>query len=197
VLSLPGLLGTTLATIPATVPYLEAPAALVEKWRHDLAGSPGLRVGIAWQGNIAHKLDRYRSVPLIMFEPLARIEGVRLMSLQKGPGAEQVAGVADRFPISNVGSGLPDDFAETAGVLKNLDLVITVDTALAHLAGALGVPTWVVLPFVPDWRWQLEREDSPWYPTLRLFRQRQPGAWGEVFERLTAALQTRATPKFS
>jgi hypothetical protein len=110
--------------------------------------------------------------------------------LQKGPGAEQLAAVTDRFPVTDLGRHL-DDFMDTAAVLKNLDLVISVDTAIAHLAGALGIPVWVALPFVPDWRWLMDREDSPWYPTMRLFRQTRPGQWEDVFQRIAEALQRR------
>ena len=145
-------------------------------------------VGIAWQGNPKHIRDRYRSFPLTCFEPLARVLGVRLFSLQTGFGTEQLAEVGDRFRVVDLGSRL-HDFMDTAAVMMNLDLVVTVDSAPAHLAGALGVPVWVALPFVPDWRWLLKREDSPWYPTMRLFRQAAPGDWSGVFERMAQALE--------
>jgi len=187
-LSLPRLLGTTLASVPADVPYLKPEPELVERWGRELGPATGLRVGIAWQGNPEHRKDRLRSVPLQQFEPLARLEGVRLVSLQKGMGVEQIAEVADRFSILDLGSRF-EDFADTAAALAHLDLVVTVDSAVAHLAGALGVPVWLALPFVADWRWLLDRDDSPWYPTMRLFRQQTRGDWPGVFERLTAALR--------
>ena len=134
--------------MPADVPYLEAEPQLVEAWRHRLGSYPGFKVGIVWQGNPKFRLDRFRSIPLAQFAPLARVPGVHLFSLQKGPGAEQLAAITDRFPVTDLGSGL-DDFVDTAAVLKNLDLVISVDTAIAHLAGALGVPVWVALPYRP------------------------------------------------
>ena len=189
-LSLPRLLGTTLESVPADVPYLEAEPQLVEAWRHRLGSYPGFKVGIVWQGNPKFRLDRLRSIPLAQFAPLARVPGVHLFSLQKGPGAEQLAAVTDRFPVTDLGRRL-DDFMDTAAVLKNLDLVISVDTAIAHLAGALGIPVWVALPFAPDWRWLMGREDSPWYPTMRLFRQTRPGQWEDVFHHIAEALQRR------
>src|SRR5271166_368583 len=189
-MSLPGLLGTTLESVPADVPYLDAEPQLVEAWRHRLGSYPGFKVGIVWQGNPNFRLDRLRSTLLTQFAPLARVPVVHLFSLQKGPGAEQLAAVTDRFPVTDLGRRL-DDFMDTAAVLKNLDLVISVDTAIAHLAGALGIPVWVALPFVPDWRWLMDREDSPWYPSMRLFRQTRPGQWEDVFHHIAEALQRR------
>jgi hypothetical protein len=191
-LSLPHLLGTTLATVPAAVPYLHADPALVERWRGELAAGPAFRVGIGWQGSPLHPADRRRSVPVSFFRPLAAVPGVRLYSLQKGTGAEQLGGPHGRFPAEDLSPRLAD-FADTAAVMKNLDLVITVDTALAHLAGALGLPVWVALPFAPDWRWLTGRDDSPWYPTARLFRQPRAGAWAEVFGALAAELRRLVT----
>jgi tetratricopeptide (TPR) repeat protein len=188
-LSLPRLCGTTLATVPAEVPYLFPDPETVESWRHALDPAPGLKVGIAWQGNPEYVNDRLRSVPLAEFEPLARLPGVRLYSLQKGPGTEQLRALAGRFAVNEVTTDLDATgaaFLETAAVMKNLDLVVCSDSALAHLAGGLGVPVWVALPAVADWRWLRDREDSPWYPTMRLFRQAALGAWGPVFERLAA-----------
>jgi ADP-heptose:LPS heptosyltransferase len=121
---------------------------------------------------------------------LAQIRGVRWISLQKGVGSQQLAEVRERFPVVDLGSRL-QDFTDTAAVMKNLDLVITSDTAAAHLAGALGVPVWVALSFAADWRWLLDRSDSPWYPTMRLFRQRERGNWQAVFEAIEKALSER------
>jgi tetratricopeptide (TPR) repeat protein len=188
-LSLPGIFGTELDTIPADVPYLSAPADLVERWRERLAGERRLRVGIHWQGNPNYRGDRRRSMPLECFAPLAAVPGVKLYSLQKGFGSEQLADAG--FAVEDLGSTLdqPDAaFYETAAVIKNLDLVISSDTALVHLAGALAAPTWVALPFSPDWRWLLDRTDSPWYPTLRLFRQPAVGAWSDVFAQIAREL---------
>jgi Flp pilus assembly protein TadD len=191
-LSLPGIFHTTLATIPAEVPYLKPDAETVRRWQRELEGFPGFKIGIAWQGNPSHRRDHFRSFPLALFEPLARIPGVYLFSLQKGPGAEQLDALGGRFPVTDLGrqlDGSSRSFLEGAALVQNLDLVICADTALAHLAGALAKPVWVALPFPPDWRWLLEREDSPWYPTLRLFRQTTPGDWQDVFARITEALK--------
>jgi hypothetical protein len=193
-MSLPGLFGTTLETVPAEVPYLDAEPALVEAWRHRLGSYAGFQVGIVWQGNPRFRFDRLRSIPLAQFAPLARVPGVHLLSLQKGPGRDQLAALPGSFPVTDLGHQLDETtgaFLDTAAVMKNLDLVITSDTVAAHLAGALGVPVWVALHDVPDWRWLLDREDSPWYPTMRLFRQTRPGQWEEVFERIAAALHRR------
>ena len=157
--------------------------------RETLAGDARLRVGINWQGNPKYRDDRYRSIPLAEFAPLAAIEGVRLLSLQQGFGIEQLSAVD--FAVEDWGSKLDRDgraFCETAAVIENLDLVITSDTAVAHLAGALGARVWLAIPFAPDWRWLLDRSDSPWYPTLRLFRQSHAGDWDGVFERIAAEL---------
>ena len=186
-MSLPRILGTTLRTIPAQVPYLSPEPALALKWARELEATDCLKVGIAWQGNPDHKKDRLRSFMLNRFEPLARIPGVRLFSLQKGFGSEQLQEVSGGFPITDLGSRL-DDFMDAAAVVANLDLLILPDTALAHLSGALGVPCWVALPLASDWRWLLAREDSPWYPTMRLFRQARWGDWDDVFSRITHEL---------
>lgn len=186
-MSLPGIFGTVAATIPADVPYLFADPARVDVWAGALALPDELCIGVAWQGNPGHVRDRQRSFRLDHLEPIARRPDVRLYSLQKGPGREQIAGLAGRFPIVDLGGRL-DDLMETAAVMANLDLVISADTAMAHLAGALGVPAWVALPSEADWRWSPGRDDSPWYPTLRLFRQARWGDWDDVFARIAAAL---------
>ena len=192
-LSLPGLLQTTLETVPADVPYLSADPVLVERWGEELRGLDGFKVGIAWQGSSKYAGDKHRSIPLRHFEPLARLPGVRLVSLQKGFGREQLAAVPD-WGVLDLGERLDETsgaFMDAAAVLQHLDLLVTSDTAVAHLAGALGVPAWVVLPVARDWRWLLARADSPWCPTLRLFRQRQWGDWDEVFARVVQAIQAR------
>jgi hypothetical protein len=183
---LPGIFHTVLRDIPAAIPYLFADPGLVERWRQELGGITGFKIGIAWQGNPKNENNRNRSIPLSCFEPLAGVPGVQLVSLQKEAGVEQLQDVAERFSIRELGSRL-QDFMDTAAVLMNLDLVLTCDTAVAHLAGALGVPVWVALPFVPDWRWLLDRSDSPWYPTMRLFRQQSRGDWQGVFHQIKTA----------
>jgi Flp pilus assembly protein TadD len=187
-LSLPRILGTTLELIPGNVPYLFADNDRVGQWRRELSNLNGFRVGIAWQGRLTHRSDRDRSIALRHFAPLACVPGVRLISLQKGAGLEQLRDVAGLFPVTDLGSRLTD-FADTAAVMKCLDLVTTCDTSVAHLAGAMGVPAWVALTFAPEWRWLLEREDSPWYPSMRLFRQSRRGDWEGVFARMAGELR--------
>jgi hypothetical protein len=194
-MDLPRICGTTLANIPAEVPYLSADPALVDQWRRGLAGLRGRKIGIAWQGSPKNLHDALRSIPLLQFASLARVSNVHLISLQKGPGAEQFAEVSGRFELTDLGSRLDETgaFLDTAAVMMNLDLVITSDTAIAHVAGALGRPVWVALSYAPDWRWMLHRQDSPWYPTMRLFRQSAINRWDDVFERMAVELSTLAT----
>lgn len=188
VLSLPGAFHTTIDTVPAAVPYLFPRDSLVDKWRGELAGDGRLKVGIAWQGNPRNKLDRYRSIPLTAFAPLIALDRLRLYSLQEGLGREQLAGATFAGKITDLGDRL-GDFENTAAIMRNLDLIVTCDSAPAHLAGALGVPTWLLLPRVPDWRWMLERSDSPWYPSMRLFRQPRGGHWASVLATVAEALR--------
>ncbi|MCT7990632.1 tetratricopeptide repeat protein [Laspinema sp. D6] len=186
-LSLPHILGTTLDTIPRKIPYLThshlAPVIL---------HAPGLKVGIVWAGNPQHKGDLTRSCPLRYFLPLLNIPGIKWYSLQKGPEETRIR--QQNLPINDLAPHL-QDLADTAAVIAQLDLVITVDTSIAHLAGALGKPVWVALSYAPDWRWMLNRSDSPWYPTMRLFRQEERGDWQGVFDEvaqsLTEVLATR------
>jgi tetratricopeptide (TPR) repeat protein len=200
-MTLPSLFHTTLERIPADIPYLFADPDLIAHWRRELAPIRGLRVGIAWQGSPRHPWDRHRSVSLNAFEPLARIEGVQLISLQQGHGAEQLRDLGGRFRVLNLGE-LVDrtagPFMDTAAILHNLDLVMSVDTAIAHLAGGLGVPLWLAIHHTPDWRWLLDRDDNPWYPSARLFRQPAPGDWASVFghiaEELRRLVARRARP---
>jgi len=184
-MSLPRFLRTTVASIPADVPYLRAGAELVRRWRQRIGRAPGLRVGMVWQCKNLMPEDPARSVPLPIAAGLGAVPGVSLFSLQKGPGTERLEFAP--CPITDLGSAF-DTYADTAAAIANLDLVVSVDTSVAHLAGALGVPVWVALPFASDWRWLLRREDSPWYPGMRLFRQSEPGNWSEVFERITHEL---------
>ncbi len=190
-LSLPMVMGTTLENVPAEVPYLAADPRLIKHWRGPLRKLPGLKVGINWQGNRDYAYDHFRSIPLIELAPLAEVANVTLISLQKGPGTEQLAEVVSRFDPITLGDAFDTTtgpFMDTAAVISNLDLVITSDTAAAHLAGGLGVPVWLALAKSPEWRWLLEREDSPWYPTMRLFRQQQAGDWAGVLARMKQEL---------
>jgi len=191
-LSLPRILGTTISTLPVNVPYLTADPLRVDRWEKILRPKFGIRVGIAWRGNPAHQSDKKRSIPLAAFQSLAEIEGVTLVSLQKAGGRDEVLEMRDRFELVDFGNELDQHggaFLDTAAIMKNLDLVVTVDSASAHLAGALGVPVWLALSRVADWRWLLDREDSPWYPTMRLFRQTTAGDWQDVFCRLADQLK--------
>ena len=186
-MSLPGVFTTTLATIPASVPYIVADSGMIERWRERLGKPPGLQVGLVWSGK---PVPANRSAALGTLAPLAGIGNVRWHSLQVGEAAS-----AARTPPPGMElldwSGRLTDFAQTAALIANLDLVITIDTAVAHLAGAMGKPVWVMLQYVPDWRWLLDRGDSPWYPTMRLFRQPRPGDWGAVASRIATALRSQ------
>jgi tetratricopeptide (TPR) repeat protein len=191
-LSAPGVFRTDAATIPSEVPYIWADPGLTAEWGRELAEIDGFKIGIVWQGARGFATDRWRSIPLAQFAPLARLPGVRLISLQKGFGSEQVATVD--FPVLDLSGRLDEatgPFMDTAAVIRNLDLVITPNTAIAHLAGALAAPIWVALQYSPDWRWLLGRDDSPWYPTMRLFRQTRFDHWPDVFERMADAIQGR------
>ncbi|MGO9802682.1 MAG: tetratricopeptide repeat protein [Steroidobacteraceae bacterium] len=189
-LSLPLAFQTQLHTIPGGVPYIAADAAAVADWRARLRALPGLKIGLNWQGHAATEKQpwlRGRSFALSCAAPLARVPGVSLVSLQKGTAAEQRASVEFGSALAQLTDPLnigADAVMESAALISALDLVVTSDTFFAHLAGALGVPVFVALQTVPDWRWLLDRSDSPWYPTIRLFRQREPGDWAEVFERV-------------
>jgi tetratricopeptide (TPR) repeat protein len=192
-MSLPLAFGTTLETIPRMTPYLAADAAAVAAWRGRLAGLCGLRVGICWAGNsrpdqpAAHAIDQRRSIGLARLAPLADVAGVHLVSLQKGEAAGEAAGVPTGLALHDWTEGLRD-FEDTAALIEALDLVITVDTAVAHLAGALGKRVWVLNRFDACWRWLVGRDDSPWYPTARLFRQAAPGEWDSVIAAVAAGL---------
>ena len=191
-LSLPGIVGTRPDTVPAAVPYLQANDKLVGRWRKELEPLRGFKIGITWQGSPTQGYDRLRSVPLTHLATLAAVPGVHLISLQKRIGTDQLRSMAGGFSVVDFGSRLDEEsgaFMDTAAIMMNLDLVISSDTAVPHLAGALGVPVWLALPWVPDWRWLLEREDSPWYPTMRLFRQPRFGNWDGVFERMAEELR--------
>jgi tetratricopeptide (TPR) repeat protein len=188
--SLPHAFGTRLETIPATVPYLAAEPASRETWLKRI-GAEGFKIGVVWQGNPDPEADPARSMPLTALAPLARIAGVRLVSLQKGFGEEQLSDLAPAMRIETLGANYDageDAFVDTAAAMTCLDLVITCDTSIAHLAGALAVPVWVALKRDAEWRWLTERSDSPWYPTMRLFRQTRRGVWSDVFEAMAAEL---------
>jgi tetratricopeptide (TPR) repeat protein len=189
-LTVPGLVGSSPEAVPSTVPYVRPDPALVEKWRAELDGIRELKVGINWQGNSKYAGDYHRSIPLKHFAPLARVPGVRLFSLQKNEGTEQLRDAG--FEVTDLGGRLDLEagaFQDTAAVLTCLDLFITSDTAVVHLAGALGVPVWMALSTTPDWRWMVDRDDNPWYPTMRVFRQERFMDWDPVFARVAAELR--------
>jgi Tfp pilus assembly protein PilF len=188
--TVPGLLHTTLETIPAKVPYLFADPARIAAWREKLDSRlpRGVRrIGLAWTGRPSHPNDRRRSIPLGRLAPLANAGRASFVSLQKPMPQRDLASLSLFPDLTDIADELAD-FGETAAVIANLDLVITVDTAMGHLTGALGKPVWIMLPKASDWRWMLNRSDSPWYPTARLFRQQTPGAWDPVIAEVTAAL---------
>ncbi len=209
-LSLPAIFGTTLDTVPAQVPYFVTDKMLVDHWGSELARATAVdsndgalaadasglggrakpfRIGIAWQGNPAHSNDRWRSFRLANFAAMAELPGVRLVSLQAEHGLDQLKAADRRFPVIELPGRRCQDFMETAAIMTHLDLVITPDTALAHLAGGLGLRAWTGLSTVDEWRWLARREDTPWYPTMRLFRQTTISDWDGVFRRMTEALK--------
>ena len=194
--SLPHAFGTRLDTIPAAVPYLAAEPPLRELWARRI-GAAGFKIGIVWQGNPDPEADRPRSMPLSALAPLAEVAGVRLISLQKGVGEEQLSVLPPSMRVETLGADFdagPDAFVDTAAAMAALDLIVTCDTSIAHLAGALAAPVWVALKSDAEWRWLAGRADSPWYPTMRLFRQSRRGAWRDVFDAMAlevAALAAR------
>ena len=190
-MSLPGLFATGLQSIPADVPYLQADSVRTQHWAQRLGDAKELNVGLVWAGRIDHVKDRERSMSLRTLGAWAGIEGVRFHSLQKGPPADETRSPPPGLELIDLGAEL-SDFADTAAVIERMDLVISVDTAVAHLAGAMGKPVWLMLPRPAEWRWMEDRKDSPWYPTMRLFRQLQRGEWGDVVERIRVALQAIA-----
>jgi tetratricopeptide (TPR) repeat protein len=194
-LELPAVLGDTLDTLPAEVPYLAADRRLRREWAKRLAGDDGFRVGLVWHGNPKQKDGLIRSCRLADMAPVWELRGVSAYSLQVGAGSEELAelagaGGAATPPVRDLGAldAEAGAFMDTAAIVEALDLVVTVDTSVAHLAGGLGRPVWMVVPYWADWRWMVDRDDSPWYPTMRIFRQRRPGAWSPVFAELAAAL---------
>ena len=182
-MSLPYIFGTSLDTVPANVPYLVPAGDLADKWATRLGREEGLKVGLAWRGSPSHPNDKNRSCNPSIFLPLLERPGVRFFSPQKGVHADDLP-----LPegIEDISDGF--DFSNTAACVSNLDLIISVDTAALHLAGALARPVWVMLPVSSDWRWMLDRDDTPWYPTMRLFWQSRWGDWDEVVGRIGQSL---------
>jgi hypothetical protein len=194
-MSLPLAFDTGIECIPAAVPYLQAEAgAVAAAWKSWPRRGDELRVGLAWAGNPQYKSDEQRSTTLETLLPLAQVRGVSFFSLQFGPAAAQIERLRARFPIVDACSA-HKDFSETAALAATLDLILSVDTSVAHLAGAMGLPVWILLPHLADWRWLEGCEDSPWYPTARIFRQPVPGGWGLLVERVREELELRCEAK--
>jgi hypothetical protein len=191
--SLPRLAGTRLETIPCEVPYLRADPAQAARWAERLDGllpRGSRRIGIVWAGRPTHHNDRNRSTALASFAPLMEIPGVAFVSLQKGPTQAQIGSYWGRAPLVNLGPEIAD-FGDSMAVLEALDQVISVDTSIVHLAGAMGKPAWVMLPYAPDWRWLLDRTDTPWYPSLRFYRQGPDRSWTPVIAAIADALRAQ------
>jgi hypothetical protein len=189
VMSLPFLFKATCEKVPPPL-KLARDEERVALWSARMSEGK-FKIGICWQGNPERNIDKGRSIPLAAFETLARVPGVSLVSLQKRHGLDQLTELPPGMAVETVGPGMdegPDAFVDTAAIMASLDLVVTSDTAVAHLAATLGRPTWIALRDVPEWRWLLERQDSPWYRTVRLFRQKRPDQWGAVFDAIAAAV---------
>jgi hypothetical protein len=191
-MSLPLLMKTRMEAIPAAVPYLRADEELSSVWRERLPGGAA-KVGLVWVGRATHRNQRNRSIPLETLGPLAEFKEITFVSLQKRSNDSSFISHPSSFPLTDWTDEL-HDFADTAALIDNLDLVISVDTAVAHLAGAMGKPVWLLLPHVPDWRWFLGRDDSPWYPSMRLFRQPRIGDWATPVAEIVRALQSFKMP---
>ena len=194
VLDLPFYFKTTLETIPAQIPYIFPDEALAASWGRRLKKTSDIKIGVVWAGNPNHRNDANRSCPLSMFQDLARMDGVSLYGLQKEKHGRWTDVAPESLLFQDLGEDLYD-FADTAAVIAHMDLIISVDTSVAHLAGAMGKPTWVLLPFAPDWRWMLDRTDSPWYPSMELFRQSDFGNWEHPFQQIKKALLKKEWPE--
>lgn len=193
-MSIPTLVGTTVDTVPTTIPYLHPEAKLVERWRSFLSEYDGLKVGVSWHGNKEKEYGRTRSFHVSELEPLAQLAGVKLFSLQQRDGIEELQDIEGRFEVVEFGDDFDKSsgsFMDTAAVIANLDLVISCDSAVTHLAGAVGCETWLALPHPAEWRWMYDREDTLWYPDHRLFRQPAYGDWKSVFARMEDELSAR------
>ncbi|MBU1343729.1 MAG: tetratricopeptide repeat-containing glycosyltransferase family protein, partial [Proteobacteria bacterium] len=193
-MSLPRIFNTTLKTVPADIPYLTADQNLAQIWKKRIKKNSSFKIGIVWAGHPGHTNDGTRSTYLSLFSVLKQVKGIALFSLQ----IEKYEKWTDINPRKIIDQDLGEqisDFADTAAIIENLDLVISVDTAIVHLAGALGKQVWTLLPFSPDWRWMIDQEDSPWYPTMKLFRQPAPGDWKSVFKKVKKHLATQIKQK--
>lgn len=195
-LCLPGLLNINEQNLPKEVPYIKVDPARIEKWRPIIKGKEGYKIGIGWQGSPTFEGDMFRSIPLKHYAAFAKVPGVKLISLQKGDGIDQLNTLRNDVPVEEIPDLDKDGaFLDTAAIMHNLDLVITSDTALAHLAGALGIPVWMMVNTGCDWRWGHDRADSYWYPSMRIFRQHTLNDWDSVFADVAAALKERIAGK--
>jgi hypothetical protein len=195
-LTLPLVFNTTLENIPTKVPYLSVNSTLIQKWQDKMQGDNSkLKVGLVWQGNPKHNNDMNRSIPFNYFSVFTQLSDITFYSLQKDKGSEQLKNLPIGMKFVDLTEEI-NDFSDTAALIENLDLTISVDTSVAHLAGALGKSVWTLIPYKKsDWRWMINREDSPWYPTMRLFRQPQRGDWNSVMERVSEELQKLISSK--
>jgi hypothetical protein len=186
---LPLIFDTTPENIPAKIPYITAGAIYVDKWRSKVEYADSkMKIGLAWAGRATARKESYRSCSLKMFALFAELRDVIFYSLQKGRASEEATNPPEGMKLIDYTEEIKD-FSDTAGFIQNLDIIISIDTAVAHLAGALGRPVWTLIPFAPDWRWSLNRDDCPWYPTMRLFRQPAPGDWSSVIGKIFNELQ--------
>jgi hypothetical protein len=187
---LPRLFGTVLTTIPVQIPYLHPDPELAARWRtrlDELVPKGLRRVGLVWSGRSTHGNDHNRSMRLRQLAALFDLKTVALVSLQLGPAQAEIGRYFGKTPLVNLGPEI-EDFDDTMAILHGLERLVSVDTAVAHLGGAMGLPTSILLPFAPDWRWQLERSDTPWYPTVTLHRQISPGRWEEPVQEVCGVL---------
>ena len=190
-LNLPVLFHTTLETIPTTIPYLRADPQLINFWRHEIKNDTNFKVGICWQGDPTHGANKF--MPLNYFEKFAQIPGISIYCLQQTESTPELSNNIKKCATDFDNSH--GRFMDTAALMKSLDLVITVDTSIAHLAGGLGIQVWTILPFPAEWRWLQQRNDSPWYSTMRVFRQIEFGNWNDVYEELVRALESTICEK--
>jgi len=186
-LSLPHIFKTTLDTIPNTTPYVSADTNSLNKWKSIFNNTPNFKVGLVWTGNPKNANDKRRSLSIETLIPLLNIRGIKFFSLQMGEKSKELNLFGLNNRITDLSPDLKDTW-DTAAAISLMDLIISVDTSVGHLSGAIARHTWLMLPFAPDWRWMLKREDTPWYPTVRLFRQPEPGDWGTVVEKIKREL---------
>jgi hypothetical protein len=203
-MSLPHILKTKIETIPLEIPYIFADENLTEYWKEKLSQDKNFKVGVCWQGNSNYSTPLLRatvalkSIEAQQFAPLCTVPGVSLYSLQKTTGTDQLENLPKHMKLITFDDTFDQAhgrFMDTAAVMKNLDLIITVDTSISHLSSAMGIPTWVMIPNPPDWRWMINRNDTPWYPDMRLFRQPTPGDWDSVLKTITQELQKKVADK--